>query len=113
MAFDLTLDTVEVAFVSTGTKPTVADFLVAEWVREAPNEKAKPLFSLSTAYRYMHISATVTNTDGTKESDSAYVRVLIGPGGDTSLESGGYDVYGHVIDNPEDIYLKLGTLTIT
>lgn len=112
MAFDLTDDAVEIAIIATKTAVTAADFVPADWVRNAPNDQAQPLSPLSTAYRYVKVTATVTNTDGSKESDSAWVRVLLGPDGDLAPPAGTNDVHVHVTDSPEDIYLKAGKLTV-
>lgn len=113
MAFDLTLDAVEVALAPSGTEITTTDFVVAEWVREAPAEAGKPLHHLTTAYRYVKVTATVT-TAGVKETDSAWVRILLGPGGIIAPAKGTYGVWVHITDSPEDLYLPAeGNIKIT
>ncbi|MGH3502703.1 MAG: hypothetical protein ACRDQA_17690 [Nocardioidaceae bacterium] len=113
MTFDLTADPVEIAMVLTGTEVTTADFVVVEWVRAAPVEQAQPLFRLSTAYRYTKITATVLTASDTKETDSAWIRVLVGPAGVVAPARGKNDVWAHIGDSPEDLYLLVGKLSVT
>lgn len=117
MAFDLTLDTVQVALVASGTDPVTGDWVTADWVRNAPTLKAPSLSKLSTEYRYFKVSATVVNnTTGLTESSTAYARILIGPGTGGSFAQtvkATLDAFTKVGDDPEVVVQKSGTIAFT
>lgn len=109
MTFDLTTDVGEVAVLPTGAEPTEPDWVAADWVREAPSGPSK-INRYSTVYRYMKVTATV---DG--ETDSAWLRLLIGPDGVVALPdspAAKVGVYGRITDSPEIVVLLFGALTI-
>lgn len=108
MALDITADTAQVAIVTKGTLPSDADWHDAAWVRSAPTSKVTTQNPLTTEYRYIPVSGTTP--DGT---DTAYLRVLVGPGGDVQLPAtGSVDVWVKVVDNPETVVLKVGSISV-
>lgn len=74
---DPTLDTVSMAFISTGSAPGTADWKAASW-----------------------------ETDASTDPDTYYARCLVGTGGSAVLAADTYAVWVKITDNPEVPQLK-------
>ena len=90
VVIDPTTDTVRMAFMPLGTKPTPADFKAADWETLASAIQITP--TLSTRY---------------------VARCLVGTGGAIALSAGTFGVWLKVTDNPEIPIRMVGQLTIT
>ena len=110
MALDITLDPAMLAVVTKGTQPTDADWVAAEWVRTAPTGPLASTNRLTTAYWYAKVTGTVNG-----ETDSAWLRLLVGPAGTVALPdaAAGVDVWSKITDSPEVPVQKHSTVTIT
>lgn len=108
MALDITTDPAMLAIVPTGTQPTDADWVAAEWVRDAPTGPLASTNRLTTAYWYAKVTGTVNG-----ETDFAWLRVLVGPAGTVDLPDGaGADVWSKITDSPEVPVQKHSKVTI-
>jgi hypothetical protein len=109
MALDITLDPAMLAVVPKGALPTDTDWIAAEWVRDAPTVPLTSTNRLTTVYWYAKITATVNG-----ESDSAWLRVLIGPTGTIALpDATSVNVYSKITDSPEvPVQLHPGAISV-
>lgn len=109
MAFDITLDAAELAIVPTGTKPASGDWVTATWTRVAPVQPLTSDDRLSTDYWFAKVTGTVNG-----ETDSAWLRVLVGPTGTIAIGSSvtKVDIYSRVHDTPEVPVQRHGSVSI-
>lgn len=105
---DLTSLTGQVAIVPTGTRPASGDWVAGEWTRTPPQSTTANIDRVSTEFRYNKITATV---DGA--TDSAWLRVLVGPDGAISPAPGKVDHYVKVTADPEKPAINTGTYNVT